>query len=85
MAAGSREDEVESNALVNPGDDPTVFESQARGPDFHVHMSEHELLNNDIKKGYAHNKVFQKILEKPEDHPRFQIQDKFHLDEEQRW
>jgi hypothetical protein len=77
MAAGSREDKVESTALVNPGDDPMVFESQARGPDLHVHMSEHEPLNDDIEKGYAHNKVFQKIFEKLEDHPRFQIQENF--------
>jgi hypothetical protein len=77
MAVGSREHEVESTALVNPGDDPTVFESQARGPDLHVHMSEHEPLNNDIEKGYTHDKVFQKIFEKPEDHPGFQIWENF--------
>jgi hypothetical protein len=77
MAAGSKEHEVESTALVNPGDDPTVFESQARGPDLHVHMSEHEPLNDDIENRYAHDKVFQKIFEKPEDHPGFQIRENF--------
>ena len=40
-------------------------------------MSERDPLNDDILKGYAKDKLFGKVLEKPEDHPGFQIQDKF--------
>ncbi|KAF8235349.1 hypothetical protein L208DRAFT_1067584, partial [Tricholoma matsutake] len=77
MAAASRDNEEEVSAQDNPGDDPTIFESQAKGPDLHVHMSEQEPLNNNIQKGYVDDKLFKKILEKPEDHPGFQIQDNF--------
>ncbi|KAF8219001.1 hypothetical protein L208DRAFT_1344643 [Tricholoma matsutake] len=38
---------------------------------------EEEPLNNNIQKGYVDDKLFKKILEKPEDHPGFQIQDNF--------
>ncbi|KAF8227328.1 hypothetical protein L208DRAFT_1297577 [Tricholoma matsutake] len=77
MAVASRDNEEEASAQDNPGDDPRIFKSQAKGPDLHVHMSEQEPLNDDIQNGYVNNKLFKKILEKPEDHPRFQIWDNF--------
>jgi hypothetical protein len=40
-------------------------------------MSEQDTLNNDIRDGYVNDKLFQKVLEKPEDHPGFKIQDDF--------
>jgi hypothetical protein len=40
-------------------------------------MTERDPLNDDIWKGYIVNHVFKKILEKPEDHPGFEIQDGF--------
>ena len=57
--------------------DPTIFESQEKGPDLLVHMSEHNPLHEDISKGYADDKLFSKILEKPDDHPTFSVRDKF--------
>jgi len=40
-------------------------------------MSELDPLNDDIREGYVNDKVFKKVLEKPEDHPDFSIRDKF--------
>ena len=31
--------------------DPTIFDSQEKGPDLLVHMSEHDPLHEDISKG----------------------------------
>jgi hypothetical protein len=77
MAAASREDGVGSTTPDDPGEDPTIFLSQAKGPDLHVHMSEQDTLNDDIRDGYVNDKLFQKVLEKPEDHPGFKIRDDF--------
>jgi hypothetical protein len=59
------------------GEDPTIFESLAKGPDLHVLMSEQDPLNDDIRRGYVNDKLFRKILENPEDHTGFQIWDDF--------
>jgi hypothetical protein len=77
MAAASREDGAGSTTPNDPGEDPTIFLSQAKGPDLHVHMSEQDTLNDDIRDGYVNNKLFQKVLEKPEDHPGFKIRDDY--------
>jgi hypothetical protein len=77
IAVASRENSVESNTQNDPGVDPTIFQSQAKGPDLHVHMSEQDTLNDDIRNGYVNDKLFQKVLEKPEDHPGFKIWDDF--------
>jgi hypothetical protein len=77
MAAASREDGAGSATPDDPGEDPMIFRSQAKGPDLHVHMSEQDTLNNNIQDGYVNNKLFQKVLEKPKDHPRFKIWDDF--------
>ncbi|KAF8221662.1 hypothetical protein L208DRAFT_1063040, partial [Tricholoma matsutake] len=58
-------------------DDPSIYASQAKGPDLHIDMSELDPLNDDICKGYVNNRHFKKILEKPKDHPNFQIRDDF--------
>ena len=58
-------------------DDPSVFESQSKGPNIQEFMSEWDPLNDDIWRGYIVNHVFKKILEKPRDHPGFKIQDDF--------
>ncbi|KAF8227296.1 hypothetical protein L208DRAFT_1213865, partial [Tricholoma matsutake] len=57
--------------------DPLIHNSQAKGPDLHIHMSELDPLCDDIQKGYANNKFFKKLFENPEDHPGFQIWDRF--------
>jgi hypothetical protein len=59
------------------GEDLTIFESLAKGPDLRVLMSEQDPLNDDIRRGYVNDKLFRKILKNPEDHTGFQIQDDF--------
>ena len=58
-------------------DDPLIFESQSKGPNLQEFMSEWDPLNDNIRRGYIVNHVFKKILEKPGDHPGFEIQDDF--------
>ena len=57
--------------------DPMIFESQVKGSDLCAYMSENDPLHDDIGRGYTSNKVFRKILEKPEDHLAFLVQDGF--------
>jgi Integrase zinc binding domain len=59
------------------GEDPTIFESLAKGPDQRVLMSEQDPLNDDIRRGYVNDKLFRKIVKNPEDHTGFQIRDDF--------
>ena len=76
MAAVAGSEGVASSTIILE-DDPTILESQAKGPDLHVHMSEHDPLHEDISKGYSGDRMFKKILLAPEDHPTFSVQDGF--------
>jgi RNase H-like domain found in reverse transcriptase/Integrase zinc binding domain len=73
--AGEADTAVPAGGIM--GDDPTIYESQVEGPDLHAHMSERDPLNDDVLTGYAQDKLFQKVLEKPKEHPRFQVRDGF--------
>ncbi|KAF8219409.1 hypothetical protein L208DRAFT_1073115, partial [Tricholoma matsutake] len=73
-SAASQQKRVDTNQSQ---DDPSIYASQAKGPDLHIHMSELDPLNDDIRKGYVNDKHFKKVLEKPKDHPDFQIWDDF--------
>jgi hypothetical protein len=72
MAAASQEDQA--TAQNTPGkDDPTVFESRARGEDLHEFMSHDDTFEEDIQKGYPEDKLFQKVLTKVKMHSMFSL------------
>ena len=69
MTPNSEESTPCSSDGLQSGDNPSIYASQAKGPDLHIRMSEVEPLNDDIQDRYVINKVFKKVLENPEDHP----------------
>ena len=76
MAAAAN-NESAATADGQLGDNPTVFESRAKGHDLRTHMSEMDPLDGDILKSYAEDRLFSKVLLRPEDHPDFFIRDEF--------
>ncbi|KAF8218842.1 hypothetical protein L208DRAFT_1070635, partial [Tricholoma matsutake] len=77
MTANAEEVTTTPSDTNQSQDDPSIYASQAKGPDLHIHMSELDPLNDNICKGYVNDKHFKKVLEKPKDHPDFQIRDDF--------
>ena len=77
ITENTKEDSGSSSRVDHSQDNPSIFASQAKGPDLHRHMSELDPLNDDIQKGYANDKVFKVVLEKPEDHPDFDIRNRY--------
>ncbi|KAF8222858.1 hypothetical protein L208DRAFT_1320105, partial [Tricholoma matsutake] len=77
MTANAEEVTTTPSDTNQSQDDPLIYVSQVKGPDLHIHMSELDPLNDDICKGYVNDKHFKKVLEKPKDHPDFQIWDDF--------
>ncbi|KAJ8089761.1 hypothetical protein PM082_018337 [Marasmius tenuissimus] len=55
-------------------DDPTVFESRIRDPALPNQLSENSTFENDIKQLYSQDARFKKILDKPDDHKPFTLE-----------
>jgi hypothetical protein len=77
--SASTEGDASPSPNSNDGlkDDPSIFESQSKGPNLQKFMKEQDPLHDDVRKGYIVDCVFKKILEKPEDHLGFEIWDSF--------
>ncbi|KAJ3911455.1 hypothetical protein F5877DRAFT_55313, partial [Lentinula edodes] len=61
------------------GPNPTVFESSCtpgKEKDSSFTIEEYPDFNDDIKEYYKHDVIFSKVLKRPEDHPRFTVEDK---------
>jgi hypothetical protein len=52
-------------------EDPTVFESRAKGKDLCETMSNDDMFEEDIKKGYGEDAFFRKVVRKGEINPLF--------------
>lgn len=52
-----------------------VYESLVKPQDLMMSLLEEDLLDDDIRWGYKQDKVFSKVMEKPEDHPDFEVKD----------
>ena len=63
MTAGSEDADPMAATNRESEDNPSIHASQAKGPDLHIHMSELDPLNDDIREGYVNDKVFKKVLE----------------------
>ena len=74
MAANSEGTTPGPSTTPQSEENPSIYASQAKEPDLRIHMSELDPLNDDIRRGYQNDKVFKLVLEKPEDHPSFCIQ-----------
>jgi hypothetical protein len=58
-------------------DDPTVFESRARGVDLRERMSHEDTFEADIQRGYAGDPFFQRVIAKMGNNPSFTERDGF--------
>ena len=85
MNAGTEGETSPSPSGNESRDDPSIFESQSKGRNLQEFMSERDPLNDDIRKGYIVDRVFKKILEKPGDHPGFEIRDDKPLEGDLGW
>jgi hypothetical protein len=56
-------------------EDPSIYDSLASTKDLRMHLSEHDLLDEDILAGYSQDKLFCKILKNSEDHLEFEVRD----------
>jgi len=53
------------------GEDPSVFESRAKGTNLHELVSQMDTFEEDITKGYIKDPSFRKVIEKMGTHPSF--------------
>lgn len=76
MAAKQGEDQG-SSSEGTAEDDPTIFESWARGVNFCENMSQEDTFEDDIWRGYIRDPFFQKVIDKMENNPSFMKRDGF--------
>jgi len=58
------------------GEDPSVFESQAKGTNLCELVSQTDTFEEDITKGYTMDPFFRKVIEKMGMHPSFKTKNK---------
>ena len=61
--------------LVGSDDDPTVFESRAKGENLHAKLSPQDLFLEDLKSAYATDPLYIKVMEHPDHHSAFEMKD----------
>jgi len=62
-------------AVAATEEDPTVFESRARGEHLVAKLTANNSFIADIKSGYDHDSLFAKVLKQPDQHAAFMIRD----------
>jgi len=62
-------------AVAATEEDPTVFESRARGEHLVAKLTANDSFLADIRSGYEHNLLFAKVLKQPDQHAAFTIRD----------
>ena len=77
MAAVQNKEEKQEAPPSIVGDDPTIFESRAKGENLHERMTIKDSFDKDVREGYQSDTVFRKILVRPESHPNFTVKDEF--------
>jgi hypothetical protein len=75
MAAEAEPRLKKSGPLIEKDNDPTIFKSRQRRTDLHAQVIQNSpnTFVGEIKAGYAADKLFSKVLEKPKAHPAFKI------------
>jgi hypothetical protein len=64
-------------AVAATEEDPTVFESRARGEHLVAKLTANNSFLADIKSGYEHDSLFAKVLKQPDQHAAFTIRDQW--------
>jgi Integrase zinc binding domain len=62
-------------AVAATEEDPTVFESRARGEHLVAKLTANDSFVADIRSGYDHDLLFAKVLKRPDQHAAFMIRD----------